>query len=156
MNLLVIVAVKTKRSLQSKYRILLACLAGTDLFVGTVLQPTSIAVEIFALAGGSVTTYCNIDANISKPLLFVSILATIFHLVLISIERFIGLKHVLQYSDIVTKAQLALAVAFCWFLAGTYAQFKVTNLLPLFVLPFLIICSLLVIIFCHVTVYLVT
>ena len=156
MNLLVIVAVKTKRSLQSKYRILLACLAGTDLFVGTVLQPTSIAVEIFALAGGSMTTYCNIDANISKPLLFVSILATIFHLVLISIERFIGLKHALRYSDIVTKARLALAVAFCWFVAGAYALFKVTNLLPLLVLPFLIIFSLLVIIYCHVTVYLVT
>ena len=120
MNLLVIAAVKAV-SLQSEYRILLACLGGTDLFVGTVLQATSIAAEIFALAGGSVTTYCDIDANISKPSLFVSILATLFHLVLISIERFIRLKHVLQYSDIVTKARLALAVAFCWFLAGAYA-----------------------------------
>ena len=59
MNVLVVLAVKTRPRLQSKCNILLACLAVTDLFVGATTLPTFIAVEIYALAGGSVTTYCN-------------------------------------------------------------------------------------------------
>ena len=39
MNVLVIMAVKTRPRLQSKYSILLARLAGTDLLVGAVSQP---------------------------------------------------------------------------------------------------------------------
>ena len=39
MNVLVIMAVKTSPRLQSKYYILLACLAGTDLLVGAASQP---------------------------------------------------------------------------------------------------------------------
>jgi len=39
MNVLVIMAVKTRPRLQSKYNILLACLAGTDLLVGAASQP---------------------------------------------------------------------------------------------------------------------
>ena len=38
MNVLVIMAVKTRPRLQSKYNILLACLAGTDLLVGARLH----------------------------------------------------------------------------------------------------------------------
>ena len=40
MNVLVIMAVKTRPRLQSKYNILLACLAGTDLLVGAASQPS--------------------------------------------------------------------------------------------------------------------
>ena len=47
MNVLVIVAIKTRRRLQSTYNILLACLAGTDLAVGVVSQPLFIAQEIY-------------------------------------------------------------------------------------------------------------
>ena len=43
MNVLVIMAVKTRTRLQSKYNILLACLAGTDLLVGAASQTTFIA-----------------------------------------------------------------------------------------------------------------
>ena len=46
MNVLVIVAIKTRRRLQSTYNILLACLAATDLAVGVVSQPLFIAQEI--------------------------------------------------------------------------------------------------------------
>jgi len=54
MNALVIVAVKTRRELQGMYYVLLACLAGTDLLVGTVTLPAFITAEIFAITGGSV------------------------------------------------------------------------------------------------------
>ena len=59
MNVLVTLAVKTTHRLQNNHNILLACLAGTGLLVGTVTQPTFIAAEGFVIAGGSVATYCN-------------------------------------------------------------------------------------------------
>ena len=40
MNVLVIVLVKTRHQLQTKHNILLACLAGTDLLVGAIVQPS--------------------------------------------------------------------------------------------------------------------
>ena len=58
MNVLVIVAIKTRRRLQSTYNILLACLAVTDLAVGVVSQPLFIAQEIYFLSGASLMDYC--------------------------------------------------------------------------------------------------
>jgi len=40
MNVQVIMAIKTRRRLQSKCNILLVCLAGTDMLVGAALQRT--------------------------------------------------------------------------------------------------------------------
>ena len=51
MNTLVLAAIKLRQRLHNMYNILLACLAGTDLLVGTVTQPTYIAMEIFRIAG---------------------------------------------------------------------------------------------------------
>ena len=51
MNALVIMAVKTRPSLQSKYNILLACLAETDLLVGAASQATFIAGQIYVIKG---------------------------------------------------------------------------------------------------------
>ena len=67
-NMLVIAAVKTRRRLQNMSNILLACLAGTGLLVGTVTLPASMAAEIFAITGGSVTMYCSTKNKIVSPL----------------------------------------------------------------------------------------
>ena len=70
MNFLVIVAVKTRPSLQTMYRILLACLAETDLLVGTIIQPTFITTEIIAIAGGSTNTHCKIFRILKLLIIF--------------------------------------------------------------------------------------
>ena len=72
MNSLVIVAIKSRQRLHNMYNILLACLAGTDLLVGTVTQPTYIAMEIFGISDGSVNTYCNIFENQFSDRLLIS------------------------------------------------------------------------------------
>jgi len=46
LNAVVIFAVATRSRLQSNSSILLACLAGTDLMSGLVVQPLTIAVEM--------------------------------------------------------------------------------------------------------------
>ena len=160
-NMLVIMAVKTRPRLQSMYNILLACLAATDLLVGTITQPTFIAVEIFGIAGDSVATYCSIFENILKPLLFLSILPSLFHLTLISVERYTALKCALRYHEIVTKLRLTIAVTFSWFLAVVYTLLRMLKINSLAsavyaARPFLLILCLLVIAYCHIVVYSIT
>ena len=106
LNVLVILAVKTTHRLQNNHNILLACLAGTDLLVGTVTQPIFIAAEVFVIAGGSVFTYCKIINNYTNFPVFASSL----HLVSISVERYVAMKYALRYQQIVTKQRLAVAV----------------------------------------------
>ena len=159
MNALVIVAIKTRRRLHGMYYVLLACLAGTDLLVGTVTQPTFIAAESFAIAGGSVNTYCNIFDNVLRPFFSLSILSSLFHLAFISIERYIALKYALRYVEIVTKLRLALAVGFSWFLSLFCTLFRTLKGKSQAIgalLLILVFSSLLVIAFCHLAVYLIT
>ena len=154
MNALVIVAVKTRPRLQTIYRILLACMAGTDLLVGTIIQPTFITAEIIAIAGGSVKTYC-IILGILGPLLSFSSIVSLFHLVLISFDRFIALKYSFRYNDIATKPRLALAVTLSWVIPGVYILLR-TFTLHAFSLSFLLISSILIIVYCHISVYFIT
>ena len=58
MNLLVIVAVKTKPRLQTVYNFLLCALAATDMVVGAVIQPIYAVDEMSLLTGSSLTEYC--------------------------------------------------------------------------------------------------
>ena len=55
MNVLVIIAVKTRSRLQSKYNILLASLAGTDLLVGAASHPSYIVGQIYVIKGISLS-----------------------------------------------------------------------------------------------------
>lgn len=52
LNILVMIAVKTKRQLRTKSNIALACLATTDFIVGSVVQPLQIATFSLVLKGG--------------------------------------------------------------------------------------------------------
>ena len=62
MNVLVIVAVKTMRQLQTNYNVLLACLTVTDLLVGVFVQP----VALITALKGSLTCYCQFFVTFSK------------------------------------------------------------------------------------------
>lgn len=158
MNALVIAAVKRTRRLHSASNILLVSLAGTDLLTGTTVYPASIAGEIFVIAGGSVTTYCTFVKKIVSPLRFLSVLTSLFHLGVISVDRYIAIRHSLQYYNIVTNCRLALAIAFSWCLAGAFTSFKllVDTSLPIFVLQGLASTCVVIMVYCHVSVYLVT
>ena len=58
LNLLVVVAVKTKPRLQTMYNVLLCALAASDLVVGAVVQPSFIVQEMSLIKGSSLTVYC--------------------------------------------------------------------------------------------------
>ena len=150
LNTLVMIAVKTKPSLQTMHNVILASMAVTDLAVGVVLQPVFIAREIFRLWGGWVLIQCYLN---SMTMIITSLLCltSLFHVVLIALERFIAMKYSLKYNSIVTTRRLAVAIAFCWLFTGIYFP-------PMFIKAritrvFAISTSLAVICFCHLSVY---
>ena len=112
MNALVIVAVKTRPRLQNNYNMLLACLAGTDLLVGIICQPSSIAQQIDVIRGMSLNEFCQADRNF-----FIPLFASLYHLTLLSVERFVAIKYTFRYNTIMTPRRLATAVVTSWVIA---------------------------------------
>ena len=112
-NAFVIAAVKTKRRLQTHPNILAACLALTDLSVGVVVQPLHITMTILLLQGKSFTDFC--DVNLAFMISFaIFSVASLYHLVLISGERYFAIKHSFTHATAVTKARLLFASAVVW------------------------------------------
>ena len=109
LNSLVIFAVITRRRLQSNCNILLAGLASTDVFTGLVAQPVRIAVELRRILG--VGPFCSIDKVFIASIALVTI-ASLSHLVLISVDRYIAVKHSLRYQSLVTKQRILIAELF--------------------------------------------
>ena len=159
MNALVIMAVKTRRRLQSKYNILLACLAGTDLLVGAASQPSFIAGHIYVMKGLSLTEYCRYFQE-TILIFFIPLFTSLFHLTLISIERFVAMKYTFRYVTIVTELRLKMAVVSSWVIACCPAilqslseQFQtITRVTTILTVYF----NILLILFCHLSVYFVT
>ena len=116
MNVLVIMAVKTRPRLQSKYNILLACLAGTDLLVGAASQPSFIAGQFYVIKGLSLTEYCRYHKE-TYLIFWIPIRTSLYHLTLISIERFVAMKNTFRYMTIVTEFRLKMAVISSWVIA---------------------------------------
>ena len=156
MNVLVIMAVKTRPRLQSKYNILLACLAGTDLLVGAASQPSFIAEQIFVIKGLSLIQYCRYHME-THYLFSIPLHASLFHLTLISIERFVAIKYTFRYITIVTGLRLKIAVVSSWVIASSpgilqrlSVEFKTLNWVGVI---FIGIFNFSLILYCHLAVY---
>ena len=156
-NLLVIIAVKTKGRLRAhKSNVLLACLAVTDLAVSVIVQPMLIAQSSLNWAGG--TTSSNVSCALHLCAQFItSVLceSSLFHLILISGERCLAMKHAYAYSNgLVTEVRLLVSSGLAWLLSLILhiplfvhrSVFYATNIIFMCI-------SLAIIIFCHVTVY---
>ena len=112
-NVLVIIAVKRRRRLQSNPNILLACLAATDALTGLVVQPSFIAWKTFYLLN-----YNGIERSVvedcHKFFLRVLGVCSSLHLILITCERLIAVKFTMSYPYIVTKRKIKVAVIIFW------------------------------------------
>ena len=159
LNVLVIMAVKTRRRLQSKYNILLACLAGTDLLVGAASQPSYIVGQIFVIKGLSLSEYCRYHKS-TNVLVFSPISASVLHLTLISVERFVAIKYTFRYITIVTGLRLKIAVVGSWVFSFFPAIVRSLSENLAFIsgiaTEMIVLLSILLIVFCHLSVYRVT
>ena len=110
------IAVKTKRRLQTHPNILLACLALTDLMVGLVLQPLRITKTIFLLQGKDAYEFCDTESAYTVFFVVFTLTRTC-HLLLISGERYLAIKHTFTHASVVTKARLIISSAVAWIAA---------------------------------------
>lgn len=119
LNVLVIVGVKTKRRLNTKANILLACLASTDVSVGLLVQPCHVAMEIILLLpSGNVSTthFCALTDALGW-IFDIFCTASLYHLVLISGERYAALKHPIFHNRSVTNTSLVIYSVTAWLIA---------------------------------------
>ena len=112
-NALVLVAVKTKRRLQTHLNILLASLALTDLMVGLIVQPLHITTTVFHLQGKDPDEICKTMSAFLISFLSFSA-ASLFHLALISGERYLAIKHTFIHGTVVTKRRLMIVTILIW------------------------------------------
>ena len=143
LNVLVILAVKTTRQLRNKYNALLACLAGTDIMTGALGQPLFIAELIYRLTGSPAAEFC-IISHAARGLSRTSVLISLQHLVLISIERYISIKFPAKYHNFVTKRRFIGSVVLAWplvFLTILFSFYLLTIFPAIFILIFCRIAS---------------
>ena len=156
LNVLVIIAVKTRPSLTTKYNGLLACLAGTDFTTGLLGHPLVIAEQIYRLTDSSesVIFQCVIPyaaRRVSATFLIISLQ----HLALISIERYIAVKYTFKYDDIITKHRLITAVILAWsqVFATIFVALCNIDTLHLILRVLTVFPTVSILIFCHIAVY---
>ena len=155
LNTLVITAVKTKSRLRAnKPNILLACLATTDLMVGVIVQPMYAALMITIALGEKSTGSCALQ-NLTHVLRSVLCDTSLVHLVLISGERYLAMKHAYAYNTgLVTEARLLIGSALAWLFSFILQIPLFVDKTVFFATNNTFIClSLAIIIFCQITVY---
>ena len=126
MNVLIIIAIKTRRRLQSEYNILLACLA----------QPLFIAQEIYFLSRASLLHYCYFSRLIVSVFLFYVLNPCLIFLAILSTERYIAMKYPLASWP---TSRLIGAVICSWLISAI-------SLLLFYATAFL---AIYIIVFCH-------
>ena len=102
LNILVIVAVKKIRELQTNSNILIASLAVADLLVGAVAMPLSISLDALILRRTvSEDMICTIS-DITGFVLYTAWTASLFHLISFAWERYVAIVKCMEYKVIVT------------------------------------------------------
>ena len=145
---------KTKPRLKTTSNIALACLATTDYVMGVIGQPFLIAALAVLLQGEGSSAYCPLLATSTNVVRVLGV-ASILHLTLMNMERYVAIKHSLKYTALVTRRRLLCCSVFVW-----VVSFIVT--LP-FPLPgndiYLVITSLMaflcmcIILFCQIVIF---
>ena len=120
LNVLVILAVKSRPRLQSKPNILLACLAVTDAMNGLSAQPAFILATTLKLL--RMTSYLRISVyyqNFASRVLYV---CSALHLMLVTLERLVAIKFTMRYPYVVTNRNIKVAVIAFWIVCLCFEQ----------------------------------
>lgn len=99
--------------MRTNSNILLACLAGSDLFAGLVVHPVAIAVELKRILGDGP---CTLEKVSAVALVGVSC-SSFNHLLLIGIDHYVAIKRPLRYREIVPNRRIKIGVFSSWVVA---------------------------------------
>ena len=119
LNILVILAIKKTRELQTKSIILITSLAVADLLVGAVSAPFNITLDALILRGTvSVGMIC-VMTKLTKLVSGTAYRASYYHVVLFSWERYVAIVKPMKYKAIVTEKRLTRLAIIAWMTALT-------------------------------------
>ena len=119
LNILVILAIKKTRELQTNSIILVTSLAVVDLIVGAVSAPFNITLDALILRGTvSVGMICVIT-NVTRYVSSTAYRASYYHVVLFSWERYVAIVKPMKYKAIVTEKRLTRLAIIAWMAALT-------------------------------------
>ena len=152
LNSLVIVAVKTKRHLRTKSNISLACLATTDFAVGLIVQPLAITSFSLFFIGSSPQTMTSSFVWVSSAVGQTCTAASLLHLLLMSGERYLAIKHPFAYENgLVTEARIIIASNTAWICAAIAYGIRASIFQEISVVIILAVIS--TVVYCHVVIY---
>ena len=153
LNVMVIFAVKKKRRLQTTSNIALACLATTDTIVGIFAYPIIISYEILILQGEISGEVCQLQYA-ARYLASVALFSSFVHLVLMTAERYIAIKHTLTHHGTITKTRVLIASVVAWIVSAVLQILGIIDRkISITVNNVFIVAFLAYIIFCNVMVY---
>lgn len=101
----VIYLVKTRACLQTNMNLLLCSLALSDLLTGLLSIPLHVSCDVVRE-----TAIC----TASQLFLRFTSVSTVTHLLAITVDRYIGIKHALRYNALVTRKRVAITSVFIW------------------------------------------
>ena len=152
LNSLVIVAVKTKRHLRTKSNISLACLATTDFAVGLIVQPLAITSFSLFFIGSSAQTMTSSFVWVSSAVGQTCTAASLLHLLLMSGERYLAIKHPFAYENgLVTEARIIMASGLAWMCAAIVCGIRASIFREISVVFISAVIS--TVVYCHVVIY---
>ena len=152
LNSPVIVAVKTNRRLRTKSNISLACLATTDFAVGLIVQPLVITNFSLFFIGSSPQTMTSTFVWVSSAVGQTCTAASLLHLLLMSGERYLAIKHPFAYENgLVTEARIIIASNTAWICAAIAYGIRASIFREISVVIILAVIS--TVVYCHVVIY---
>ena len=113
LNLLVIISVKRKPQLKTISNTVLGCLAVTDALMGMIGLPVFVTSRILTYQAETSSGFCAVR-NLSRNWLRILGGSTVFHTMVMNVERYIAIKHPFQHITIVTKSRVLRSSAFAW------------------------------------------
>ena len=116
LNILVILAVKKTRRLQSKPNILLACLAATDAFIGLTVQSSYILFATFQVSGMNSLAQA-IRFHWHDRAILAGVTNSLLHLMLVTFERLVAIKFTNHYPFLITEKNIKVSVTIFWIIA---------------------------------------
>ena len=116
LNILVILAVKKTRRVQSKPNIILACLAATDTFIGVTAQPSYIFFATFQVLGMKGLAEA-IRFHWHDRAIAAGGANCLLHLMLVTFERLVAIKFTIHYPSLITEKNIKVSVAVFWIIA---------------------------------------
>ena len=149
------ISVKVKSRLTGhKSNVLLALLALIDFSVGILAQPSFTIVSLILLLDPP-SAYC--AWRVLRPVMNSLVIASLLHMVLLSVERYLALKRPFAYITLVTEGRVLIASGIIWLLSIVQQVLSVLDITAIAHTNLIfIILSIGLIVYCHVTVYIET